>query len=82
MNRGQLSTVTLMTVFDLLEEYEATVHIARFADLPTVDAVAVSEAIEWVSNKHVHARYGVEADTDFVGLRLDRLVSIMIGGDV
>jgi hypothetical protein len=80
MNRRQLSTVTLTTMFDLVEEYEIAVRIARFSDLQTFGAAEVAEAIEWVASTNGHARYDVEADPDFVRLRFDRQVSIMVGG--
>ncbi len=80
LNRVQLSMVTLTTMFDLLEEYEAAVHVARFADRLIFDALAIAEALGWVANCNEPARGGLEAEADFVGFSSERLVSIMIGG--
>lgn len=81
LNRRRLAVVSLTTMLDLVEEYMAAIDIARFAELPDIDAATVSEATDWVFG-HGRAPSRIGLDTDVVpgDLRSDRLVSIIMEG--
>ncbi|MCQ1572736.1 hypothetical protein NFO65_18570 [Neorhizobium galegae] len=80
MNRRRLSLATLMTMFDLVEEFEALVHISQVSDTVPVDPAAVREALEQLACDDEHVRRGVDADAALVGLLSDSRLSITVGG--
>ncbi|MDW9668757.1 hypothetical protein GOB27_19455 [Sinorhizobium meliloti] len=81
LNRRRLAVVTLTTMLDLVEEYLAAVHIARFAELPDLDAATMSEAIDRVfGHGRAPSRTGLDTGVVPGDLRAGRLASIIMGG--
>jgi hypothetical protein len=78
MKRSRLQVITLATMFDVVEEYHATVHLARYSDIEMVDSVQVVEALDWVATSFLSVRHDTQTEEDF--FRSDRLVSIIMGG--